>query len=341
MVLTVEAMGFTYYASSPVLIPPQNHCHLIAGLHHEAGSLLHSSSSSSSPAAPSHPPDTAPSEKYVSKYPRPPSLNYLSRAFDGVAGRKRPRADCDDAEAEADDELEASSRPISRDVHSRPEPIMGPGMTLIYPDSSALNISPESQSGTWMEDQAAANVIPDRPKLLGRKSQRRISDPKELDDIDPIVMKLGIGWKRLTDNQAAGIPGSEMFIHKHFPLTNPRILLHHEGLSVYVVRSDPASAQGYWHQWWLFREDLRSARFLCNDDNDLFRRLGNKRQDERGCWIPDILCEGPEMTVNDGPVMGVFSNVSPTENYVAVVGGVEQTSTAHQAVEDVEMEGVE
>jgi hypothetical protein len=263
MVLTLDglnAMGFDgYYASSPVLVQPHNHLSFI-----------------DDPAA----------HKYIPKYPKPPSLNYLARATDAIAGRKRGRAHCDD-DSELDDELDASSRPISSHANVRPEPVMGPGMTLIYPDAPALNISPESQSGTWMEEQAA-----DRPKLAARKSQRRISDPADdRDAIDPIVRALGIGWKRLPDDDPS-VRASETFVRKHYGLTTPSVLLHHEGLAVNVVRSGP--------QWWLFREDLRGARFLCDGDGDLFRRLGNKRRDERsGCWIPDILCEGPEVLPSD------------------------------------------
>jgi hypothetical protein len=297
MVLILDAitMGFDYYASSPVLIPPQNHLPFITD---------------------------PPAHKYVSKYPKPPSLNYLARTTDAIAGRKRGRSSCDD-DAELTDELETASRPISSHGLVRPEPVMGPGMTLIYPDAPALNISPESQSGTWLEEQA------ERPKLAARKSQRRISDPKEdRDGIDPIVRALGIGWKHLSDDDA-GVRGSETFVRKHFGLTNPRVLLHHEGLGVHVVRSEPPSAQGYWRQWWLFREDLRGARFLCNDDADLFRRLGNKRRDgDSGCWIPDILCEGPEVMACDRPVMGGASD-SPDEKNVEM---------AVQPVEDVVME---
>src|SRR5437870_1291617 len=110
MVLTLDglnAMGFDYSASSPVLVPPQNHVPFIADF-----------ASSDRPA-----------HKYVSKYPKPPSLNYLARATDAIAGRKRGRATCDD-DAELDDELEASSRPISSHANVHPEPAMRTGMTL-------------------------------------------------------------------------------------------------------------------------------------------------------------------------------------------------------------------
>jgi hypothetical protein len=152
-----------------------------------------------------------------------------------------------------DGEVDASSRPTIPD--SKPEPIMGPGMTLIYPDDPSLNISPESQFGTWMEE-------------------------------------LGIGWKRLTETEQPA--GSETYIRKQYDLTNPHVILRHEGLGIYVVECEPASAHGYWKQYWLFQEDLRSCRFLCND-NTLLQRLSNKRCDERGHWIPDIRCEGPEV----------------------------------------------
>jgi len=258
---------------------------------------------SSSPVLIPHPPSTLPttttSKRYISKYPTPPSLNYLARTSNGVAGRKRSR----DGEDDHDGEVEASSRPIS--ANAKPEPVMGPGMTLIYPDDPSLNISPDSQSGTWLEERAGG-VDAARPPLIARKSRCRIEDLPELrtmvndqQQIDPLARELGIGWKRLSEQQQSAIAGSETFIRRQFDMVDPKIALHHEGLGLYLVRSEPPTAQGYWTQWWLFREELTSCRFLCNDNSQLFSRLSHKRQDNRGHWIPDIRCEGPEVFAKD------------------------------------------
>jgi len=323
-------MGLNYFASSPVLIPPQSASHHLMNHHHEGGAVLEPS-----PSGFQHP--DAPLRKFISKYPSPPSLNYLARSSTGIAGRKRSRGEANDDD---ESEIEASSKPITVEpVKPKPEPIFGPGMTLIYPDEPALNISPESQSGTWMEqkaDDATINAT-ERPRLVARKSLRRVVADSTVDanpdGIDPIVYQLGIGWKSLTGNQASAIAGSETFIKKQFRLNEPSILLRHEGMGIYVVRSEPASAHGYWSQWWLFREDLKSCRFLCNDEDDLFRRLNNKKRDERGNWLPDILAEGPEVFAKDVTCGG---QVLPLANAVPSVGDVQPLQ---QSNEDVEMGG--
>ncbi|KAF2665313.1 hypothetical protein BT63DRAFT_428285 [Microthyrium microscopicum] len=196
-----------------------------------------------------------------------------------------------------------------------------------------------SENDPLSPSSSAMETSSDRPRLIARKSQRRVVEtPNHInnhEEIDPIVRQLGIGWKRLSDTQESAIAGSEKFVQIQFSLEEPRILLQHEGLGIYVVRSEPAGAKGYWHQWWLFRDDLKSSRFLCNDDNDLFRRLSNKRQDERGNWIPDILAEGPELFARDVPPSPITA-LSPI-NGVAQASNVEQMQLEQSACEDVEM----
>ena len=269
--------------------------------------------------------------KLAAKYPTPPSMNYLANCSNGVAGRKRSRNDM------ADDHEADGGRAAAEPLKPKVEPILGPGMTLVYPDEPQLNISPESQSGTWMEERATTEIkvaAPQRPRIIARKSQRMCSIDVSgttspvtgYSEIDPIVLRLGIGWKRIPDIQAAAIAGQQNFIKNQFEFNDPRILLQHEGLGIFVVRTKPASAEGYWDQWWLFTDDLKSCRFLCHDENDLFRRLNNKRQDERGNWRPDILVEGPVIRARD----------AAAEKVEAVVSDV---PTAAPAAMDVDMQG--
>jgi hypothetical protein len=153
---------------------------------------------------------------------------------------------------------------------------------------------------------SAAAALVDRPRLPARKSSRRVSVDENLEsttstDIDPIVLRLGIGWKRMSQTQAASIAGDEAFIRNQYPyVQSPKLLLHHEGMGIYVVRSDPIDQQGTTHQWWLFNEDLKSCRLLCNaNEDDVLRRLGNKRQNERGNWVPNILTDGQVIHAKD------------------------------------------
>ena len=252
--------------------------------------------------------DHSPTRKFAPKLPTPPpSINYLAQSDHTVCGRKRSRADIgDDHEAE----LEALAGPV-QPPNPKVEPRFGPGMTLIY-DEPELNISPESQSGTWMEEKAdtdaasTAAAIVDRPRLPARKLSRKVNLLDGLENtatsgIDPIVMRLGIGWKRMSEAQSASVAGDEAFIRNQYPyVQSPKVLLHHEGLGIYVVRSDPIDCRGTTHQWWLFKEDLKSCRLLCNaNEDDVLRRLANKIQDERGNWVPNILADGQVIHAKD------------------------------------------
>lgn len=315
-------MVLDYYASSPVLLS-------------HSTSAFHTTSQST--------------KRHIPKYPQPPSINYLARVSNGVAGRKRSR----DGEDDHAGELEATSKPIA--MPPKPEPVLGPGMTLVYPAEPQLNISAESQSGTWMEEYNTDSPTA-RPRLVARKSRCMAEDLPAVQSIespagiDPILRELGIGWRQLTDTQQSAIAGSETYIRNQYDLNSPKIVLQHEGLGIYVVKSEPLSAQGYWSQWWLFQENLKSCRFLCNDDSQLFARLSNKRLDERGHWVPDIKYEGPEVYAKDmhpkpqGGILSTSFNSVPRNIYAG--GQVMQINSTWQhvqpesSIEDVEMQGV-
>lgn len=292
-------MGLNIYASSPVQVMPQQQSRYLMHHPHDDVSASDYSMAIDQPSV----------KKFTRKLPTPPpSLNYLAQSDHSVCGRKRSRADIgDDHEAE----LEALAGPV-QPPKPKVEPRYGPGMTLIY-DEPELNISPESQSGTWMEEKAdtdaatTAAAIADRPRLPARKSSRKVAGLVDenlqstiSNDIDPIVMRLGIGWKRMSD-EVPSVAGNEAFIRNQYPyVQSPKILLHHEGMSIFVVRSNPIDHRGNTHQWWLFKEDLKSCRLLCNsNEDDVLRRLANKVQDERGNWIPDILADGQIIHAKD------------------------------------------
>lgn len=292
-------MGLNYYASSPVLVMPQHQSRYF--LHHP-----HDDASPSSGYAMMA--DQPAPRKFAPKLPTPPpSLNYLAQSDHSVCGRKRSRADIGD---DHETEFEALAGPVQPPA-PKPEPRMGPGMTLIY-DEPELNISAESQSGTWMEEKAdvmvasAAAARVDRPRLPARKSSRRVVVDEELANaaaanMDPIVLRLGIGWRRMSNSQSASVAGDEAFIRNQYAyIQAPELLLHHEGMAIYVVRSNPIDCRGTVHQYWLFQEDLKSCRLLCNsNENDVLRRLGNKVQDERGNWVPHILADGQVIHAKD------------------------------------------
>jgi len=301
-------MGLNYFASSPVLVlpPQQQHNYFMHHPHDEMGAAQNFATVPDQPTVRKSPP------KFP---PRPPSINYLSKSSNGIAGRKRSRADILD-----DDETAAAAGPV-QPLKPKVEPVFGPGMTLIYPDEPALNISPESQSGTWMEEKAESVIVVEptaaRPVVTARKSQRRISVDEESTDannsVDPIILRLGIGWKRISECHATAVAGQETYVKNQYPyVQHPKILLQHEGLGIFVVRSVAIDLRALQHQWWLFTEDLNSCRLLCNsNEEEVFRRLSNKRQDERGNWIPDILADGQVIHAKDAiPTMTQANDVA-------------------------------
>jgi hypothetical protein len=302
-------MGLNYCASSPVLtLPPQQpqSTYFMQRRHHDAiGDPNYAIA-----------PNQSPPKKFAPKHPKPPSMNYLAQSSNGVAGRKRSRD-------EHDDGIELNAGAVQPHT-PKAEPVMGPGMTLIYPDEPALNIPPESQSGTWMEEKAEASPSPTevpvtRPRIIARKSQRCSVDEFITDstsgETDPIVLRLGIGWKRIPESQASGIAGSEAYIRNQYPyVKQPKILLRHEGLGLLVARSDAIDQRGLIHQWWLFPEHLNQCRLLCNsDEEEVFRRLANKKQDERGNWVPDILADGQIIYAKDAAKSSMIPTTTTEE----------------------------
>lgn len=296
--IATDTMGLNYYASSPaVVLPPQEPTsHWLQHRPQDGEPTM----ADSCAMEVQHPP----SPKVMKpRYPVPPSMNYIANSSNGIAGRKRSRADI------GDDNDDAANSTAIEPPKPTVEPIMGPGMTLIYPDDPQLNIAAESQSGTWMEETAEreAGVSPERPRMIARKSMRlNSSDPVvapgalQSSEIDPVVLKLGIGWKRLSEHQTLAVAGQETYIKNQFPMVHhPKILLQHEGLGIFIVRCNPDHTYGYLEEWWLFKDDLKSARFLCNNEAEVFDRLSNKVQDERGNWLPDIQAVGPILHAKD------------------------------------------
>ncbi|KAF2249823.1 hypothetical protein BU26DRAFT_518356 [Trematosphaeria pertusa] len=243
-------MGLNYYASSPtvVLPPPQPHDHFA----HQR----------------SHSPST-----FRPKYPTPPSLNYLAAVSNATAGRKRSIADVDDPEENQPVGAVVTPAPAK----PKPEPIYGPGMTLIYPGEPGFIISAESQTGTWCEEKNEKEEKPHpvRPIAVSRKSQRMdsatdITIPSLNDTvaqkteniidehgntIDALIASLGVGWKNVMTNPALrdAARAYSRVIENHFDLTEALVMLEKESLSAYLVRAKQHGVQGYW----LFSDSLQ------------------------------------------------------------------------------------
>lgn len=247
-------MGLNYYASSPtVVLPPQ-----------QALGYFAPNQRSQSPGT------------YRPKYPTPPSLNYqASPVANAKVSRKRSITDVDDPE---------ENRPIGsviaqEPVHPKPEPIYGPGMTLIYPGEPGYSLAAESQSGTWYEEKIKKEEEsqPVRPIAVSRKSQRMDSatsivipslndmamDAQKTDaivdeqgtTINTLISSLGVGWKNVLTNPTLrdAARAYSRVIENHFDLTEAVILLEKESLSAYLVRAKQHGVQGFW----LFSDSLQ------------------------------------------------------------------------------------
>lgn len=242
-------MGLNYYASSPTVVLPPQQPHGYYSAHSRTPS---------------------PMGNFRPKYPTPPSLNYLAAVSNATAGRKRSITDVDDPEENSPDGSIVTPLPVK----PKPEPIYGPGMTLIYPDEPGFSIAADSQTGTWCEEKQEKKELapPVRPIALSRKSQRMNSGADvtipSLNDmaaehvidengntIDTLIASLGVGWKNVISNPTLrdAARAYSRVIENHFDLTDATVLLEKESLSAYLVRAKQHGVQGYW----LFSDSLQ------------------------------------------------------------------------------------
>ncbi|EAT86747.1 hypothetical protein HBI56_130840 [Parastagonospora nodorum] len=247
-------MSINYYASSPtVVLPPQQ----------PQGYF--------SPHQRAHSPSAM--GNFRPKYPTPPSLNYLAAVNNSSAGRKRSIADVDDPE----ENLPVGSIVTQMPAKPKPEPVYGPGMTLIYPGEPGFAIAAESQSGTWCEEkhekEEKAEAV--RPIAVSRKSARMSpsanvevpslndmdaqSSDAMVDDngttVNTLIASLGVGWKNIMTNPNLrdAARAYSRVIERHFDLTDALVMLEKESLSAYLVRAKQHGVQGYW----LFSDSLQ------------------------------------------------------------------------------------
>ncbi|KAF2753387.1 hypothetical protein EJ05DRAFT_213294 [Pseudovirgaria hyperparasitica] len=242
-------MALNYYASSPtVVLPPQQPPDYFSA----------------------HARQTSP----IRRHPTPPSLNYQAAVNTSAAGRKRSIQDVDPEDRPADCPNAAPPKP-------KPEPIYGPGMTLIYPDDrTGFHIGAESQTGTWAEEKAEKEQreIASRPVAVSRKSARtrssRVDSLTEPDQqasvvideqghtINQLITELGVGWANMMADPTASTRAYTRVIENHFALTNATIMLESERLSAYLVRATDIHGLA---KYWLFHDSLSWCQLIGND----------------------------------------------------------------------------
>lgn len=317
-------MGLNYYASSsPVLTlnPDSQHQASYFGAHYQDTAANTASSAGATPFAPSSAEHMAETEASAvpqttsmdmsttttttrkpvrPRFPRPPSINYLATSS-SISGRKRSIADVHDDEPHVD--LDGSLVTPQSEVPPSPpkprgEPVLGPGMTLVYPDDPQYSaLQAESQTGTWHEEKAVeVEQSSTRPAISSRKSQRRevpdaiaidpmsslpsdampavtSSPPSASSPVDKLGVILGVGWKRISPNLAPAAKGWEKYILNHYSsIEDPCILLYNEGLHAYLVRAMSASNDTQ-QCWWVFQEDLSACRLVGHCEEDAIRSL--------------------------------------------------------------------
>lgn len=288
-------MGLNYYASSPtVVLPPQQY-----NFEQRLNAPRYSAHASTSSAMPGR----------VPKYPTPPSLNYQAAPSNAIAGRKRSLDDADVDEAPAD-----GSKIITK---PKPEPIMGPGMTLIYPGEPGFAIAAESQTGTWAETKhevEEANKPKEKPIAVSRKSQRTAhvdrasgSPPAAVKPVVPsstmgvdssslaykattmpiddfghtiqdLTMALGIGWKEI--------------------VFNPEKKDGARGWAKFISRHYPLSCPQVLHESEAHDAFLVHARDVADDKEKFFMFS----QDLRTCRLVSTTLEGVVRNLTQHPI---------------------------------------
>lgn len=215
-----------------------------------------------------------------------------------AAGRKRSR----DEAAVNLDPPEKIAEPVIQE--SEDEWVYGPGMTLIRKTGGYV-ADASSQSGTWVDEKAAAETArkseealslqqqmsQDRPSLRSHKSQRLdvrssnsnptsrggsplrdTSNPMTASSdslagpiVDDFTVHLGIGWARIGENIQVAARGWARYIENHYPVTNAKILLESRGLQAYLVEA----TEGYF----LFAENLRQGRLVSKTADGMLQNL--------------------------------------------------------------------
>lgn len=208
-----------------------------------------------------------------------------------IAGRKRSRGDED--EIENDGSLPTPASEYGN--VSRGEPVMGPGMTLIYPGDPSYPMSAETQTGTWADENMARPFAVNelrRPSVQSRKSQRTDAASAGADNLAQLVLppsmreatseplvdeatrKLGISWTRMDANEARQINQAAYakFIANHYSsLKDVKVWFENAALPGYLVQA--ANVYSGATEFYLFSNDLTEARLVTRDADQLIPRL--------------------------------------------------------------------
>lgn len=215
-----------------------------------------------------------------------------------LAGRKRSRGDISQAEEEDEEEVPEDGSvvtPIRQEITKpRGKPVYGPGMTILYPEDPGYAACAESQSGTWVEQQAEQRPLAHtkRPSVTSRKSQRMDSKAIGPDDLAQLVLppsirevtneplvdeatrRLGISFCRMDSTEARQInqKAYSKWIQNHYSgLVDVAVWFENSSIPGYIVAA--LNAHNGQHEYLVFSDDLTEARRITTDPSQLIPRL--------------------------------------------------------------------
>lgn len=225
-----------------------------------------------------------------------PGPSSLATTPGALAGRKRSRGDIHAPDDEEDSLGNGLADTLTSKTRPRGEPVYGSGMTLVYPDDPTYAARAESQSGTWLEDSIQRPQFQlqhlKRPSISSRKSQRVDNSASGPDDLAHLVLPsdmrevtaeplideatrvLGISWVRMDSSEALMINQAaySKLIQKHYPaLKDVSIWFENSAMPCYLVQALNAYSD-LW-EYFLFSHDLKEARLITTDKNQLVARL--------------------------------------------------------------------
>ncbi|ORY63969.1 uncharacterized protein BCR38DRAFT_343616 [Pseudomassariella vexata] len=155
-------------------------------------------------------------------------------------------------------EEEARKIEDARAIHGQHRPSMRSNKSQRL-DLSSVSMSTNSTPATRsspVRDITDAIITPGFP-----------ADTRHQPVIDQFTLHLGIGWKRISDDEhiQAAARGWARYIENHFPITKVQIQLESKGLQSYLVKA----AEGIF----LFAEDLRRGQLVSRNMSRAFENL--------------------------------------------------------------------
>jgi len=190
-----------------------------------------------------------------------------------LTGRKRSR----DEFSDADSDMNSLSPFPSVAATPAGEPVLGPGMALVYPGDAASS----RQQGVWTEEliEQFRNQSVGECHLPGKKSMRLGPAASGMEDVpahadtlhepavDSATLTLGVSWCELpaTPTMDAAARGWARYIEDYYPLQGVRIVWLYKAAPAYLVCASTCQVRGQpgVSGYYLFDENLTEGRLVA------------------------------------------------------------------------------